>query len=307
MTYNAVTKHPHYPNNLAMLPTVPKVRLYVEPAEANEHWFVNVGHVTDRGRWRTAPHAHPGYGQIIFVRNGRGVMNLEGSSVPFEAPCALLLPTECVHGLDYEIDVDRWVVTVEVAYLAQINGKLRDFARLWNAPRIISFADVPDAGAQYHGLIQGLAHEIAARTVGHVVGTEALLTSLFLMLVRGLKLDQAADAGVTSHELRMAERFRELIDQHYRDNLQLQEYASMMGVSLVQLRAACAAASGHSPTKLIHARIVTEAKRNLIFGDMTMEQIAYSLGFSDAAYFTRFFRKEVGQAPSQFRLAARTG
>jgi len=36
-----------------------------------------------------------------------------------------------------------------------------------------------------------------------------------------------------------------------------------------------------------------------------MEQIAYSLGFSDAAYFTRFFRKEVGQAPSQFRLAAR--
>jgi AraC family transcriptional activator of pobA len=78
----------------------------------------------------------------------------------------------------------------------------------------------------------------------------------------------------------------------------------MMGVSLVQLRAACAAATGQSPTKMIHARVITEAKRNLIFGDMTMEQIAYSLGFSDAAYFTRFFRKEVGQ-PSQFRLAAR--
>lgn len=79
----------------------------------------------------------------------------------------------------------------------------------------------------------------------------------------------------------------------------------MMGVSLVQLRTACAAAAGQSPAKLIHARVIVEAKRNLIFGDMTMEQIAYGLGFSDAAYFTRFFRKEVGPTPSQFRIAAR--
>jgi len=309
MTHSAMTKLARYPNNLATLPTVPKVRLYVEPAERKEHWFVNVGHVTDRGRWRTAPHAHPGYGQVIFVRNGRGVMNLEGSSVPFEAPCALLLPTECVHGLDYEVDVDRWVVTIEVSCLTQINGKLREFIQLWNAPRIIPFADAPEAGAQYYRLIQELEQEVKSKAVGHVVGTEALLTALFLMLLRSVKLDEtedeAAAGNASSHEIRMAERFRELIDQHYRDNMQLQDYASMMGVSLVQLRAACAAATGHSPTKLIHARIITEAKRHLIFGDMTMEQIAYSLGFSDAAYFTRFFRKEVGQAPSQFRLAAR--
>ena len=309
MTHNAMSKPARYPNNLATLPTVPKVRLYVEPAERKEHWFVNVGHVTDRGRWRTAPHAHPGYGQVIFVRNGRGVMNLEGSSVPFEAPCALLLPMECVHGLDYEIDVDRWVVTIEVSCLTQINAKLREFIQLWNAPRIIPFADAAAAADQYYRLIQELEQEVKAKAVGHVAGTEALLTSLFLMLVRSVKLDEtedeAAAGNASSHEIRMAERFRELIDQHYRDNMQLQDYASMMGVSLVQLRAACAAATGHSPTKLIHARIITEAKRNLIFGDMTMEQIAYSLGFSDAAYFTRFFRKEVGQAPSQFRLAAR--
>jgi AraC family transcriptional activator of pobA len=55
---------------------------------------------------------------------------------------------------------------------------------------------------------------------------------------------------------------------------------------------------------VIHARIITEAKRNLIFGDTSMEQIAFSLGFSDAAYFTRFFRKEVGQTPSQFRITS---
>jgi AraC family transcriptional activator of pobA len=305
MKHGLLSKYQLYSNPNAASTTVPKVRLYVESPERQEHWFVNVGHVTDRGRWKTEPHAHPNYGQVIFVRNGRGVMNLEGTSVPFQGPCALLLPPECVHGLDYEIDADRWVVTVEMSYLIQINAKLREFLQLWSEPRIIPMSDSAEAATEFYRLIRRVQQEVESRAVGHVAGTEALLTSLLLLLVRASGLGQSEEDGPTRQELGLADRFRELIDQHYRENLQLQDYASMMRVSLVQLRAACAAAAGQSPTKIIHARVIAEAKRNLIFGDMTMEQIAYSLGFSDAAYFTRFFRKEVGQTPSQFRLAAR--
>ena len=287
------------------LATVPKVRLYVERQERGDSWFVHIGHVTERGRWRTEPHAHPKYGQLIFVRNGRGVMNLEGSSVPFEGPCALLLPTECVHGLDYEIDVDRWVVTIEVTYLSQLNAKLHEFIQLWAQPRVIPMNYAVGAASEFFGIIARLETEIASKAAGHVIGTEALLTSLLLMLVRGTQLDQVDNDGSTRSEVRLAERFRELVDAHYQESLPLQEYASRMAVSLVQLRAACASATGQSPTKIIHARLVTEAKRHLIFGDQTMEQIAFLLGFSDAAYFTRFFRKEAGQAPSQFRIMAR--
>ena len=250
-------------------------------------------------------HAHPAYGQVIFVRSGRGVMNLEGSSVPFEGPCALLLPTECVHGLDYEVDVDRWVVTIEVAYLTQINARLREFIALWSSPRMIPFSYSNEAGMEFYSLINSLKQEVESDAVGNVVGTEALLTTLLLMLVRETRLDQAGNENATRNDFRQAERFRKLIEEHYRENLPLQEYASMMAISLVQLRAACASAAERSPTKMIHARIIAEAKRNLIFGDMSVEQIAFWLGFADAAYFTRFFRREVGQAPSQFRVAAR--
>ncbi|NRR34162.1 helix-turn-helix domain-containing protein [Oxalobacteraceae bacterium] len=305
MTHSSITKFQRHSNKKPRLTTVPKVRLYVEPPKEMEHWFVNIGHVTDRGRWKTEPHAHPDYGQVIFVRSGRGVMNLEGSSVPFEGPCALLLPTESVHGLDYEIDADRWVVTVEISYLTQVNSKLHEFIQLWSIPRMIPLSYAPDAATQFYSLICKLEREIETKAIGHVVGTEALLTSLLLTLVRGTRLEQVDSEGATRSEIRLADRFRELIDQHYRQNLPLKNYASMMAVSLVQLRAACASATGQSPTKMIHARVITEAKRNLIFGDLSMEQIAFWLGFSDAAYFTRFFRKEVGQTPSQFRITAR--
>ncbi|ALE59211.1 AraC family transcriptional activator of pobA [Paraburkholderia sp. GV068] len=303
MTNSASAKYQTRSGSKAKLTTVPKVRLYVERPEERD-WFVHVGHVTERGRWRTEPHAHPAYGQVIFVRNGRGVMNLEGSSVPFEGPCALLLPTECVHGLDYEVDADRWVVTIEVAYLAQVNARFHEFIALWAAPRVIPLAHSAEAGMEFCSLIHSLKEEVESDATGHVVGTEALLTMLLLKLVREARLDAAHESS-TRNDIRLVERFRKLIDEHFRENLPLQDYASMMAVSLVQLRAACASATEQSPTKMIHARIITEAKRNLIFGDMSVEQIAFGLGFADAAYFTRFFRREVGQAPSQFRVAAR--
>ncbi|SIT43874.1 Transcriptional activator of 4-hydroxyphenylacetate 3-monooxygenase operon, XylS/AraC family [Paraburkholderia ribeironis] len=304
MTHSAEAKHQSKAFSKVKRTTVPKVRLYVERPE-EKPWLVHVGHVTDRGRWRTEPHAHPAYGQVIFVRSGRGVMNLEGSSVPFEGPCALLLPTECVHGLDYDDDVDRWVVTIEVAYLAQVNAKLREFIALWASPRMIPLSYSAEAGMEFYNLINSLKHEVESDAVGHVVGAEALLTTLLLRLVRETRLDETGNEGAIRNDIRQVDRFRKLIEQHFRENLSLQDYASMMAVSLVQLRAACASAAEQSPTKMIHARIITEAKRNLIFGDMSVEQIAFGLGFVDAAYFTRFFRREVGQAPSQFRVAAR--
>ncbi len=267
--------------------TVPKVRLYVE-RPGRQNWFVHVGHVTDRGRWRTEPHAHPAYGQVIFVRSGRGVMNLEGHAVAFEAPCALLLPTECVHGLDYEIDADRWVVTIEVAYLAQVNGKLQDLIQLWTLPRVIPLGDTADSGENFYSLVSALKQESESNAIGHVIGTEALLTTLQLMLLREARIDQSGNEGETRNNVRLVDRYRKLIDLHYRENLPLQDYASMMAVSLVQLRAACASAGEQSPTKMIHARIITEAKRNLIFGEMSVEQIAFGLGFADAAYFMVF-------------------
>ncbi|QIL73865.1 helix-turn-helix domain-containing protein (plasmid) [Diaphorobacter sp. HDW4B] len=286
--------------------TVPKVRLYVERPEAEESWFVNVGHVTDRGRWKTDVHSHPDYGQVIFVRSGSGAVNLEGRAVPFQGPCVLLLPTETVHGMRYDMDVDRWVVTIDVTYLKQVNTRLPEFSRLWAAPLTIPLADESETAQQMFTIITQLGSEIANKPSGHVVGTEALLTLLLLMLVRRSHLNQVIpEDGPSPKESRLVERFRELIEQHYRQHLQLQNYASMLAVSLVQLRTACAAVAAQSPTKMIHARLITEAKRHLIFGEMSMEQIAFGLGFSDAAYFTRFFRKEVGQSPSQFRITAR--
>ena len=284
---------------------VPNVGPYPNRASNDEDWSVNVGHVCDRGRWHTQPHAHPTYAQLNFVRRGSGVMNLEGSCVPFKGPCALVLPPDCVHGLDYEVDVDRWVVTIDANYLRTVNEKLAAFDNMWTAPHILQFASESEVASDVHKLIQRLDRETRSRPAGHLAGTEALLVQLMLLMVRATLDFEVGNSQPPSAAARIAERFRRLVDEHYRKGLRTHDYASMMAISSAQLRAACVAANGQTPPEILRARVVTEAKRILIFGEMSVEQIAVALGFRDTPYLTRFFQRQVGQTPGKFREVAR--
>jgi AraC family transcriptional activator of pobA len=53
--------------------------------------------------------------------------------------------------------------------------------------------------------------------------------------------------------------------------------------------------------EVIRNRIALEAKRLLINNDLTVQEIAGQLNFADNSYFTKFFKKQVGITPEEFR------
>jgi AraC family transcriptional activator of pobA len=53
--------------------------------------------------------------------------------------------------------------------------------------------------------------------------------------------------------------------------------------------------------QLINQRLLLEAKRNLVYTTLTVYQVADSLGFSEPAYFSRFFKRATGLTPKAFR------
>ena len=59
--------------------------------------------------------------------------------------------------------------------------------------------------------------------------------------------------------------------------------------------------TGKTPMRVLEERLVLEAKRNLTYTNMTIAQIAYYLGFTDPAYFSRFFSKLCNESPAAFR------
>lgn len=96
-------------------------------------------------------------------------------------------------------------------------------------------------------------------------------------------------------------RFYVLVDQHFKERKQVQDYADMLCKSPKTLSHLFSLYNLNSPLKVIHQRVEAEAKRLLLYSSMTAKEIAHFLGFEDQASFSRFFRKVSGENVTQYK------
>jgi AraC family transcriptional activator of pobA len=283
--------------------TVPRYHLYGESGEASNDWFVNVEPLADRCRqsnWCIEPHQHPRFCQIVFVRSGRGTMTVETDQQPFVSPCVLIVPVNTVHGFKYDIDTDGWVLTMAQPYLHQLLEQHPDLRDLLTQPRILAMSPQDEETEDIRSALLRIDRELDGRAPGNVIAAEACLLTLLVAILRrseqstSLKQSNAAHASIVRE-------FRDLLDRRYREGWSLTQFALELKVPLSLLRNACLAVDGQPPSALLHERIIVEAKRNLVYSDMTIAQIAYWLGFQDPAYFTRFFTRMCKESPTRYR------
>lgn len=96
-------------------------------------------------------------------------------------------------------------------------------------------------------------------------------------------------------------RFRSLLSENYRSVKSPAQYAGMMNLSPVYLNEVVKKGTGVSVRTSIRDEIVLQAKRLLFYTNLTVKDVALTLGYEDWAYFTRLFTKATGRSPSQFR------
>ncbi|MBB6272123.1 AraC-like DNA-binding protein [Pedobacter cryoconitis] len=130
-----------------------------------------------------------------------------------------------------------------------------------------------------------------------------LLKRLIIITTRLAKGQYVADKNLTDDKLDIIRRYNLLVEKHFRLQHQVQFYAELLNRSPKTLSNLFAIYNHKSPLAVIQERIVLEAKRLLIYTDKSAKEIAYDLGFDDAAYFSNFFKKHTSFSPSDFRSA----
>lgn len=84
----------------------------------------------------------------------------------------------------------------------------------------------------------------------------------------------------------------------------MQAYAQLLHLSANHLNTIIKEQSGKTVLQHLHARQLLEAKRLLYHTDLSVKEIAFELGFQDAAYFTRFFKRLTGTTPLAYRATS---
>lgn len=100
-------------------------------------------------------------------------------------------------------------------------------------------------------------------------------------------------------------QFKILVDQHFREKVQVTDYAEMLHVTPGHLNDTVKTTIGRSAKQIIDAKRIMEAKRLLFWQQHSVKQIAGELNFDDDAYFNRFFKKHTGQTPALFQKTIR--
>ncbi|WP_455619222.1 response regulator transcription factor [Eisenbergiella sp.] len=98
-----------------------------------------------------------------------------------------------------------------------------------------------------------------------------------------------------------AERFSRYIEQHYSEDIPLEEIAAVFQLTPTYFSNLVKEATGSSFSRNLTDVRMKRAKAMLQETDCRIYEIARSTGYEDVKYFNRVFKKEIGITPMQFR------
>jgi AraC-like DNA-binding protein len=140
------------------------------------------------------------------------------------------------------------------------------------------------------------------QTEDHIQG-EMLRMLLKRLLIKSSRLTRElfGTTEIEDQQFDLVRQYNVLVEQNFREKHQVKDYAELLFKSAKTLSNVFATYNELTPLQVIYERIVLEAKRLLAYSDKRIEEIAFELGYAGAPHFSKFFKKQTGLSPKQFR------
>jgi AraC family transcriptional activator of pobA len=285
---------------------LPLFHLYGDPPDDQAFDFIHVETISSRSSvhdWTIRAHRHRNLFQILLIERGGGEMTVEASTLPFGAPAAILMPATVAHGFRFTPhETEGWVVsfTEDVTHgLGERSGEAIARLRALASEPVVPL--VPVEAERLAAICADLHEERFLAREGFRLAMRGHLALLAIAVAR-LAASRARTGMVT---LRPAdptvEALRALLEEHFRKERLLGFYAEKLAMTPDRLNDIVKRATGVTVGHLIRQRVLTEAKRQLVFTSLAINEISYDLTFADPSHFARFFRKQTGTTPQAFR------
>lgn len=247
------------------------------------------------------PHRHSFYHLVLFT-SGSGNHSIDFNQYPvkpFQLYC--MIPGQ-VHSWNFDKNIEGYIVNFSTAFFKSflLNQEYLDRFEFFSGISDYSVRQIP---AESRDKIAALMEEILH--CSNMTGEPSLdiVRSLLVQLFNTIHLltSQWQRKAVPVQKYTLLRHFQQLIERNYRSMKLPKEYADLLYITPNYLNALCQDLLGKSAGELIRERIILEGKRLLTNANMTITEIAYELNFQDNSYFTRFFKKQTGYTPDEFR------
>ncbi|MGG8496184.1 helix-turn-helix domain-containing protein [Tenacibaculum sp. TC6] len=239
--------------------------------------------------------------KIIWIKEGKGVYTIDFKTYTFEGNVLFFLTPGQVFAIDsekikeaYQLSFHKDFYCIQ-AHDAEVscNGVL--FNNVYETP-FVSPSEKETKKLNF--IIDNLIEEFELEETAQYDMLQSLLKQFIVYAVR---IKKERDVFKEDSETKLFKDFSLLVEYNFKKLHSVTDYANRLGLSPKSLTKHFQKIGTESPSDFIKNRIITEAKRQLLYSNEAVKQIAFDLGFNDPAYFSRFFTKATGISPKQFQ------
>ncbi len=265
----------------------------VEVFDANRHFSVKY------------PHRHDFF-EVLYLSKGTGFHVIDGNKYEIKPPCVFFMSPGQAHKIEFSSDIEGYIYifTPEFYLINQTNqNRLIEFPffftiRQENRPLMLE----SDDDIQFlETLFKKGITEIEKRNQFSVDLLRSVLDLILTSCAVLYKTDESLQAKGKGHIL--VKKFLQLVEENYHKNLPVNEYAGMLALTPNHLTQTVSLLTGKTTSQIIKSKQVLEIKRLLVHTNLSVTEIAGRLNFPDQSYFTKFFKRETGSTPLQYKAS----
>ena len=280
-------------------------RVAFDRRKYGRHLLIDVGWVHElRGFIVGEPHSL-GFFDVILVTRGKGWFWLDSHRHAVHPGAVFFTTPGQVRRWDTK-QLDGVCLFFEEFFLREF---LQDDAFLHRLPYFhadparATLTLAPAAARRVRARLAAMQRELAHYRHDSVDLLRAQLHETLIVLARQYAAAHRVAPQRPIH--RVVSRFMELVERDAARRHRVADYAAELAVTPGYLSALCTQYSGQRAKRLLDNVLASRARRMLLYSDESAARVGASLGFEDPSYFSRFFRRETGQTPKEFRNAKR--
>ena len=251
--------------------------------------------------WQIKPHVHTYLYQIFLFESGDGNIIHEGKELKFKAPCVVTIPANTVHGFNYHNESNGRVITLSDSFLDNIFKSQPKINIELNKFRLINAGDEIETFNILSSILLRISYELHNDLPEKTFALQAYLSIFLIEVFRFVSRYDARMVSSDNRNLKYFQAFNKSIKATLLSEKSIADYARELNITPVHLNRVCQAVVGKSALQVAQDFIVMEAEKYLKHTEYSVSEIAYRLNFNDPAYFSRFFKKQTGVSPKEFR------
>ncbi|MCM8570332.1 AraC family transcriptional regulator [Gramella jeungdoensis] len=258
-------------------------------------------HIQTNRNLISKPHSHNFYLCVLFTE-GTGVHEIDFTSYEIKPGKIFFLKPGQTHFWKFYTKPNGFIFFhsqdfYELNYITHSLSAFPFYYSYQNPP----FLDISQNDGEVLNKYHNLYKEYVDSKLFRELKIINIISDIYITLTRKYTSNVDLTDYSPSSYLKILENLENFIDNHYDEQKLPKFYANKLNITTKHLNRVVKETVNKTTNQLISERVILEAKRLIIHSNNSLSSIAFTLGFSDYAYFSRYFKNKSGLTPNDFR------